>query len=89
MKLPCVTYRVSLSSSQCLARTIAIAAALSVLHNSANYWLYNSAGDIHFRDAKGGNYQGAIDDYTKIIGVILTQWYKFKSGDGRNILIRQ
>ena len=56
-------------------RTITIAAALSVLALASALFTgcSNSARNIHFRSAKlkheRGNYQGAIDDYTKVIGI--------------------
>ena len=75
-------------------RTIAIAAALTLLALGSQLitGCSNSAGDIHFRSAdlkyKRGNYQGAIDDYTKAIefaygnrGVA-----KVKSGDAQGAI---
>ena len=72
-------------------RTITIAAALSVLALGSQLitGCSNSAGDIHFRSAdlkyKRGNYQGAIDDYTKAIELayVFRGATKFKSGDSK------
>ena len=72
-------------------RTITIAAALSVLALGSQLitGCSNSAGDIHFRSAdlkyKRGNYQGAIDDYTKAIELAYVSrgGAKFKSGDAQ------
>ena len=72
-------------------RTIAIAAALSVLALGSQLitGCSNSAGDIHFRSAdlkyKRGNYQGAIDDYTKAIELayVFRGAAKVKSGDAQ------
>ena len=72
-------------------RTIAIAAALSVLALGSQLitGCSNSAGDIHSRSAdlkyKRGNYQGAIDDYTKAIELayVFRGAAKVQSGDAQ------
>ena len=72
-------------------RTITIAAALSVLALGSQLitGCSNSAGDIDFRSAdlkyKRGDYQGAIDDYTKVIELAYVSrgGAKFKSGDAQ------
>ena len=75
-------------------RTITIAAALSVLALGSQLitGCSNSAGNIHFRSAdlkhKRGNYQGAIDDYTKAIGFAygFRGVAKVKSGDAQGAI---
>ena len=72
-------------------RTTPIAAALSVLALGSPLitGCSNSNGIIHFRSAdlkyKRGNYQGAIDDYTKAIELayVFRGAAKVKSGDAQ------
>ena len=74
-------------------RTIAIAAVLSVLALASALFTgcSNSARNIHFRSAKlkheRGNYQGAIDDYTKVIGIVGVLVYVYLVYANQDVLI--
>ena len=75
-------------------RTTAIAAALTLLALGSPLitGCSNSAGNIHFRSAdlkhRRGNYQGAIDDYTKAIELayVFRGSAKAKSGDAQGAI---